>query len=179
MSTVIGLDLGHTGTVEAEHWLAELPPVPGLVACTHLVHSGQRRVVITLEVPDGSALPTLPPTPSTLDGKACGDGGVAALAAVDAHTAHRSGRAVRFPGSSELTGIMTVAELLARSAITRVRVIGGIATEPDPDTAIDTRDFVRPQWMDGRLTLVATPAPAGQIAPFEVPNPTPCCGGSH
>jgi hypothetical protein len=45
---VHGLDLGHATTREAEHWLADLPPVPGLVACTHLVHQGHRRVVITL-----------------------------------------------------------------------------------------------------------------------------------
>jgi hypothetical protein len=35
---VIGLDLGHATVPEAEHWLADLPPVlghPGLVACTH------------------------------------------------------------------------------------------------------------------------------------------------
>ncbi len=65
--------------------------------------------------------------------------------------------------------------LLDRSAIGAVRVIGGAAVIPEPDTLVDTRDFVRPQWMDGVLTLVATPAPGGRIAPFEVPNPTPCC----
>lgn len=32
---VIGLDLGHSTIVAAEHWLASLPPVSGLVACTH------------------------------------------------------------------------------------------------------------------------------------------------
>jgi hypothetical protein len=68
-----------------------------------------------------------------------------------------------------------VADLLARSAIEAVRVIGGTATSPAPGTLLDTRDFVRPQWIDGVLTLVATPAPAGHLAPFEVPNPTPCC----
>ena len=49
--TVTGLDLGHRSTCEAEHWLANLPPVPGLVACTHLVHDGRPRVVLTLQAP--------------------------------------------------------------------------------------------------------------------------------
>jgi hypothetical protein len=44
-----------------------------------------------------------------------------------------------------------------------------------PATEILTRDFVRPQWLDGRLTLITTPAAGDRIAPFEVPNPTPCC----
>jgi hypothetical protein len=81
-----------------------------------------------------------------------------------------------YPGVKALTGILTIADLLAASAIERVRIIGGAAADVPPDTPVDTRDFVRPQWIAGKLTLVATPAPAGRIAPFEVPNPTPCCG---
>ena len=45
---------------------------------------------------------------------------------------------------------------------------------PPPHTPVDTRDFVRPEWRDGVLTLVAMPAATG-LAPFEVANPTPCC----
>jgi hypothetical protein len=73
--------------------------------------------------------------------------------------------------------VLTVTELLAASAVERVAVLGG----PDgrPDTLVNTRAFVRSQWLDGRLTLITTPAPNGRIAPFEVPNPTPCCGGHH
>jgi hypothetical protein len=40
---------------------------------------------------------------------------------------------------------------------------------------VDTRGFVRPEWRDGRLTLIAAPAGLGRIAPFEVPDPTLCC----
>jgi hypothetical protein len=68
---------------------------------------------------------------------------------------------------------MSVGDILTRSGIERVVVLGGAA--PGIDTLVDTRDFVRPQWKDGLLTLMATPAPGGHIAPFEVPNPTPCC----
>jgi hypothetical protein len=49
---IVGLDLGHLTTVEAEHWLADVPPVPGLVACTHLVHGHRPGVVITLAAPE-------------------------------------------------------------------------------------------------------------------------------
>jgi hypothetical protein len=91
------------------------------------------------------------------------------------HTTRRGGRAVRYPGVEHLTGTLTVADLLARSAIHTITLIGGDGTRPAPDALVDTRDFVRPQWSDGVLTLVATPAPGGRITPFEVPNPTPWC----
>jgi hypothetical protein len=173
---ILGLDLGHTTTVEAEHWLADLPPVPGLVACTHLVHHGRRRVVITLAAPGGIDTATLPPRPPTADPP---DYDQVDQAAAKDHAAGRAGRAVIYPGVERLTGVLSAADLLAMSAISRIKLIGGPQPDVAPDTLIDTRDFVRPQWMDGQLTLVATPAPSGRIAPFEVPNPTPCCGGSH
>ena len=78
-----------------------------------------------------------------------------------------------FPGGRSLTGTLPVATLLSASAIDEVVVLGG--PRCSPETLIDTRDFVRPQYRDGRLVLMATPAPGGLIAPFEVPNPTPCC----
>lgn len=69
-----------------------------------------------------------------------------------------------------------VAEVLSATAIERV-VVMGLPDRPDApgDTLLDTRAFVRPQWMDGWLTLVTMPTPDGHVAPFEVPNPTPCC----
>ena len=172
--TVLALDLGHTTVTDAEHWLAALLPVPGLVACTHLVHGQHARVVLTLAAPvplDVAALPPAAQHPTVPP-----DG--AALAAAQAHATGVAGRAVLFPGVERLTGVLPVAELLAHSAIERVLVLGGTPV-PEPTALVDTRDFVRPQWMDGVLTLVATPAPGGRIAPFEVPHPTPCCGGAH
>lgn len=173
--TIIGLDLGHASTKAAEHWLAQLPPVLGLVACTHLVPGPRPRVVITLECPEDAVL-TLPP--SDMDSVHAPSDPVAEDRAVTEHTRRRSGRAVIYPGVDLLRGEVTVTELLTRTAISRIRLIGSPDT-PLPQTLVDTRSFVRPQWMDGELTLVAAPAPAGRIAPFEVPNPTPCCGGEH
>lgn len=172
--TVLALDLGHATVTDAEHWLAALPPVPGLVACTHLVPGPHARVVLTLTAPTVLDIATLP-APATRSAVPP-DG--AALAAARAHATGTAGRAVRFPGVQRLTGVLPLADLLAHSAIERVHLLGG-GSRPDPGTLVDTRDFVRPQWMDGALTLVATEAPDGRIAPFEVPNPTPCCGGAH
>lgn len=75
-----------------------------------------------------------------------------------------------------LVGSLPVAEVLADTAMERVLVMG-LPERPEaaPDAILDTRSFVRPQWMDGRLTLLTMPTPDGHIAPFEVPNPTPCC----
>ena len=168
--SVLALDLGHATVTDAEHWLAALPPVPGLVACTHLVTGPHARVLVTLAAPGPLDVSTLPPAANR--SAAPPDG--AALAAAQAHAAGAGGRAVRFPGAERLVGVVSVAELLAHSAISRVKVLGGVA-QPEPETLVDTRDFVRPQWMDGRLTLVTMPTPDGHIAPFEVPNPTPCC----
>ncbi|WP_030441751.1 hypothetical protein [Actinoplanes subtropicus] len=158
--TVAGYDLGHRGTVEAEHWLASLLSAAegSPVACTHLVHGPDPRVVVTIS---GGAPPVAPSSTE------------AAAAAVADHAAGLAGRAVLFPGVRSLTGILPVATLLSESAIDEVVVLGGPPCEPD--SRIDTRDFVRPQYRDGRLVLMATPAPGGLIAPFEVPNPTPCC----
>ncbi|MFD0635146.1 hypothetical protein ACFQ9X_29995 [Catenulispora yoronensis] len=86
----------------------------------------------------------------------------------------RTGRLVRFPGVGSLTGTVTVREVLERSAVTEVSVLMGAAAAPD--TEVLTRDHVRPEWRDGAVVLVVQPAVGGRVAPFEVPNPTPCCG---
>jgi hypothetical protein len=83
------------------------------------------------------------------------------------------GRAVIFPGVDELTGVLPVAVVLARSAIDRVEILGGGPV--DPETPLDTTDFVRPQWQDGELVLTVMPAAGGRLVPFETRDPTPCC----
>jgi hypothetical protein len=171
----IGLDAGHGTVAEAEHWLDDVLAATGLddedgvVACTHLVRASWPHVAVSIAVPGipGQTVvpPGLPEVPEPLAG--------AAEQARAEHVAGRSGRASHFPGRESLKGTLTVADLVAGSAIDAVVVLG--APPPAPDTVVDTRDFVRPQWRDGRLTLVTTPAPDGRIAPFEVPDPTPCC----
>ncbi|MGS2617610.1 hypothetical protein ACVCAH_24260 [Micromonospora sp. LZ34] len=165
---ILGLSLGHRTVREAEHWLAgHVAPLglPDLVACTHLVATPYPHVALTVAAaPDRLAgLPDSPPGLRAAARRAAGE-----------HAARRSGRAVHYPGSDRMVGTLTVADLLAASAIERVVVLGGGAP-PGPETPLHTRDFVRPQWRAGELVLVATPRSAGGVAPFEVPDPTPCC----
>ncbi|MFI6547031.1 hypothetical protein ACIBO9_27650 [Streptomyces prunicolor] len=112
---------------------------------------------------------------AALDDRRHGPAEAAAAAAAE-HTARRSGRAVLFPGSDQLTGTVTVAEILQLTAIDGVFVVGATSGEtPDPVTPVHTRDHVRPEWREGQLILALVPAAANTLAPFEVPNPTPCC----
>ncbi|MEJ3746598.1 hypothetical protein WEI85_28060 [Actinomycetes bacterium KLBMP 9797] len=160
----VGVSLGHGTDREAEQWLSTLDLPAGIAVCTHLTRTPYPHVVITFAAPDGVDV-ALPPMPSELD--------AVAGAAADAHAARRSGRAVRFRGVPTLTGTVTVEHVLAHTAIERVVVLGG--RDASPDELLDTRDFVRPQWIDGTLTLVVMPAAGGRLVPFEVPDPTPCC----
>ncbi len=156
-----GLDRGDTDVAAAEHWVRELVAgIDGVVACTHLVRVPTPHVAVSVAAPRGALA-----VPAATGG---------ALVAREEHAGRTGGRAVVFPGVQRLVGRVTVGDVLAWSAIERVSVLGGGPT-PDPAMELDTRDFVRPQWMDGRLTLVAMPAPGGRIAPFELPNPIPCC----
>ncbi len=149
-----GVSLGHRHLAVADHWIRSLTPAPAL-ACTHLVTEPFRHVAISLV---GSETYETEPALA-----------VAAAAAA----AGRSGRAVIFAGWAELTGTLTVGEVLERSAIDRVEVLGGGAASPE--TLLDTRDFVRPQFRDGVLVLTTTPAAGGVLVPFESRDPTPCC----
>jgi hypothetical protein len=88
-------------------------------------------------------------------------------------TATEGGRAVIFPGCAELTGVLTVAEVLSRSAIDRIEILGGVAAEPGAQ--LDTGNFVRPQWRGDQLVLTVMPAVGNRLVPFETRNPTPCC----
>ncbi len=159
-AAVRGVTLGHRDTAAAEHWLASLSPVP-VLACTHLVRTPQPHVALSLSFAG--------PPPAELAGVA--DSPEAAAGQL----ARSSGRAVLYPGVDLLVGTLSVAEVLDRSAIERVEVLGGGAA--DPAALIDTGDFVRPQWRAGVLTLTTTPAAGGRLVPFETREPTPCCAG--
>jgi hypothetical protein len=174
----LGLDRGDTDVAAAEHWVRELVAgIDGVVACTHLVRAPTPHVAVSVAGPRGELA-----VAAATGGVVAATGGALAVAvatggalvARDEHAGRTGGRAVVFPGVERLVGRVTVGDVLARSAIERIHILGG-GPAPDPDMELDTRDFVRPQWMDGRLTLVAMPAPGGRIAPFELPNPIPCC----
>ncbi|MDG4764857.1 hypothetical protein O7632_12210 [Solwaraspora sp. WMMD406] len=168
---VTGVSFGHADDRTAEHWLHEVvrpAGVPGLVACTHLVRTPRPHVAVSLAAPDG--------LPDNLAASAAEFASAAEVAAAE-HRERRSGRAVLYPGVESLVGELSVAELLERSAIEQVTLLGG--AQPDEDTRLLTRDFVRPVWINGVLTLIAAPVGAGRIAPFELPDPTPCCADKH
>jgi hypothetical protein len=80
---------------------------------------------------------------------------------------------VLFAGSAGLRGTVAVAAVVAGSAIERVVILGGLAAVPE--MLVDTRDFVRPIWRDGVLTLVTQFARNGVLVPFEPPDNRPCC----
>ncbi|MFF2732146.1 hypothetical protein ACFVS9_30075 [Streptomyces sp. NPDC058008] len=166
---VLGIDTSVTGLREADGLLRDLAAGLGLpedtVGCTHLVRDadgGRPRMGLSLATWSEAAAEDVRAR-LTSRGHRVKDG------AWD-----EAGRAVLYPGAAALTGTLTVAELVARSAIARVRVLG-TADRPDPATRVVTREFVRPRWQDGELVLAAMPAAGGTLVPFEVPDPTPCC----
>ncbi|MFH9618598.1 hypothetical protein [Streptomyces pratensis] len=165
----IGIDTSVTALSEADQLLRDLTARLGLpedvIGCTHLVRDadgGRPRVALSLATGSEAAAKAVRAR-LTAQGHRVRDG------AWD-----QAGRAVLYPGAAALTGTLTVAELVGRSAIERVRVLG-TADRPDPATRLVTREFVRPQWQDGELVLAAMPAVGGTLVPFEVPDPTPCC----
>lgn len=86
-------------------------------------------------------------------------------------------RAFRYPGQAELeaAGSVTVEWVLAHTAITMVRALGG--GEATPDRRIDPQGFVRPVMEAAGLTLWLRPASGDRWVPFEQRDPTPCCAG--
>ncbi|MBC9714770.1 hypothetical protein H9Y04_19645 [Streptomyces sp. TRM66268-LWL] len=141
---------------------AELALPDDVFGCTHLVRDDTPRVVVSL---------TFPTEPLLLSARErlTGQGYEASPGVPDA-----VGRAVLYPGVTHLTGTLTVGDVLARSAIDRVTVLGSPSV-PDPDARLVTWDHVRPQWQHDALVLTTMPAAGNTLVPFEVPSPTPCC----
>lgn len=182
---VAGLDLDHDSIEAAEHWLHDLVHrlghPAGLIACTHLIYAPHPHVAVSISLlgEEGAPLTAHAGTgaPSSQTGEhlwppAAQDNDGARLAAAE-HEARSAGRAVHYPGVDLLTGSLTVAEVIERSAIEQVIMLGG--ADAAPETILHTLDYVRPMWKDGRLTLVTRPAPEESLAPFELKNSTPCC----
>ncbi|MGW5655232.1 hypothetical protein [Streptomyces humi] len=183
---VIGVDAGSATLREADHLihelLAQLALTDGVFACTHLHRTDDRRgTAVSLDVPDPDAvwreLPALLPAGAglVLADRVHGPGDAVAAARGAALAPPASGRAVVYPGVAHLTGTVTVADLLDRTAVERLVVLGAPAAELPPTAGVLTQDHVRPEWRDGVLTLALMPAAGGLLAPFEVPDPTPCC----
>lgn len=130
-------------------------------ACTHLAPATST-VLVTVEVAGGGVRVVGEGSPDDV------------TAAAVHHRARTGGRAFVFAGCRELTGVMTVGELLARSDVSQVVMIGQREPVAD-DVTIDTQSFVRPLHVGGALQLVVRPAPGGTVVPFEQPDPTSCC----
>jgi hypothetical protein len=184
-AAVLGVDAGSGSLREADHLLLDLVRRFGLPAavtgCTHLIRTGRPHIAVSLSLPAevraALDLAALPEGMSAVLG-AERRGTTAGLidGAAQAVAQHRrTGRAVVFRGASRLTGTVTVRKILDDSIIDRVAVLMG--DEPTPDVRVETRDHIRPEWQSGRLTLLTLPAGDGLLAPYEVPNPTPCCQG--
>ena len=184
IGSVVALEQGWSDTVEAEHGALAGAAVlgrPVASACTHVASGpdGVPRVVVTLELSDLDGRRETPPsvgqTAATRPSEPpfAQHSGVGYAAQVSAHAGRTGGRAFRFPGWEELTGVLTVAELVARSGIDEVAVVGG--APPAPDARVDTQGFVRPLYRGGRLVLHLRRAVGGGYVPFEQPDPIPCC----
>ncbi|GEC03920.1 hypothetical protein SSP24_15750 [Streptomyces spinoverrucosus] len=163
---VLTVDAGLKELRPADHLLltlaAELALPEGTFGCTHLVRDERPRVVLSFAMESEAAALTAREW-LTAKGYEVTDG-----------APDEVGRAVLYPGAAELTGTLSISELLSRSAIDRVTVLGA-SGETAPEAAVVTRDHVRPQWQNGELVLAVMPAVGGTLVPFEVPDPTPCC----
>jgi hypothetical protein len=189
MTVTVGVDLGSRTLHEADHALrrlAERLPLPaGALALTHRA-GPDPHIALSLVLPceetaeavcaaltrpgEGEeAVPAVahgPHRAGPADHRAC-----AAAAAADP-----GGRAVLFPGAAGLPGTLTVADLLSRTAIDRVAVLGGGSAAATD--LLDTHGHLRPERTpDGDLLLRLAPARGGRWVPFEIPDPHPCCGG--
>jgi hypothetical protein len=184
--TLLGVDAASASLADADYLARDLLVRVGFgfgeaaVVCTHLIRGGGAHVALSFEVHDAAELVAEFIHNGQIGVALSADRyGPAALAAgaaeaVTAHAARTSGRAVVYPGVAALTGTLRVGAILAGSAIDRITVLAG-AGPPRDDDLVHTRDHVRPEWRGGLLTLTTTPVGPGAYAPFEVPNPTPCC----
>jgi hypothetical protein len=86
------------------------------------------------------------------------------------------GRALRFPGQHRLVGVLSIDEIIARSAINKVSGSGWQVAAGD---RVDTRGFVRPIFEHGSLVLRVGPSAGGLLVPNEIAEPRECCSGRH
>lgn len=185
---VLGIDGGHRDRSALERLVLEALEDTGcpraVLLCTHPVRTGQAHHAASVELPataGPTALTALADRLMELGAAVAGpDEGPArgaqehrtgALQARRALLTRQAGRAVQFPGQDALRGRLTIAQVLATGAVDRVDPLG---TEVDPDTVVDTRDFVRPVFHDGVLVLEVTPAAGGTVIPLELQDQHIC-----
>jgi hypothetical protein len=80
-----------------------------------------------------------------------GQGRIGAMAAVALRGSGDDGRFIGLPGIRDLTGVLRVGEIVARSPIARVESIDG--ERLGDDVFVDTRDWVRPALRGGQPVL--------------------------
>jgi hypothetical protein len=168
-----------------------------VVACTHVVTGGDRpHVAISISTPK-SSMPESRPDSEVTDrfstwasdrgaGSAISRPGAsepllagpsqlvrgAYVASVEAALG-TAGRLVRFPGQENARGILRASDLRKRCGIDLVEPLGGLPV--DPDSLVDTLDFVRPIRRAGQVVLLVQPAAGGVLIPFEVEHQQKCC----
>jgi len=187
LGSVVGVDEGTQDRDSTEHLLYQaVAASPGQVtlACTHLVAIPTPHWAVSLVVAGsppaelelsrdlaGSAVTVLRP-----DGRTARAGAGPWQAGADAAAAQLrsgSGRAVVFAGQDRLPATVAVEDVVRLTAIERVL---GVAGTPTAGRVLHTRGYVRPHLLEGELVLHVRPYGADtQLAPFEVPEPTPCC----
>ncbi len=199
---MLGIDTQFTTLAEAEHALLDLGRQVALPAdamvCSHEVRDGAPHYAFSIALAERAGPELVEVILDQFPGQAAGIGCAADHDAADDYLARRllgpagaaapgvrqaiaevlgrhGGRAVTFPGSRQLAGTLPVGQAIGGSALDRLAVLGG-APVPAEDLLV-TRDFVRPRWSNGELVLAVLPAGQRLVAPFEVPNPTPCCAG--
>ena len=156
------------------------------LVCTHVDRSApEPRVGVSLRLTGEPADPaaTRSALARALAGPVVAEGADGAEVAGPARTAlaeagaGAAGRAVRFPGSAQVTGRLTVADLISRTAIEHV---AGIGVQPLGTDVVDTgpNGFLRPALSGGRLTLLVERTAGGLLQPFESESPHECCGGA-
>lgn len=153
-------------TREAEHAAYDLVSALGEPVLQLATHFAAGAVVVTAETSDGVTILAsdgLPPEVASEAGRL-----------VELHENRCGGRLFAFGGADVLTGVVEVGDILARTDIDEVVMVGHREPLP-PEARLDSQAFVRPTMAGGRIELVVRPAAGGVVVPFEQPNPTPCC----
>lgn len=179
---IIGIDAGQHDRADLEHLLARAVEVcgPAELVCTNMIDghwagslelSGPARGAQLLSEQLGAAVTVRSAGGSSTAGPEQWAAG-SATAAKELST-RSAGRAVVFPGQEKLLGEV---DTDAVPTLCAIAAVVGVAGTPTAGTRLVTREFVRPVLQDGKLVLQVRPFGAeGAVAPFEVPNPTPCC----